>query len=161
MENSGTRRLEGLQVLVTFTLFAVMILGVLLVGAGVLRRVADRDEQAFNRRTALQYVAAKVRNAGGEITVEDFAGMDSTLCITEEMEGERYVTRLYCCGGSLRELFCGAEEEFRPEDGEIIIPVMWMHFTEKPGLLTAVAVAPGGGETSLSLALRTVEAETA
>lgn len=154
MGKADTRRSEGLLALLLFALFAVLVLGVLLSGAGVCRRLTERDARAFDRRTVLQYVATRVRNAGGAVTVEDFAGPDSTLCIAEEIEGETYLTRLYCWDGELRELFCGAEDSFQPEDGERIAPVKEMRFLESDGLLTAVTMADDGSEASLSLFVR-------
>ncbi|MDY3282023.1 DUF4860 domain-containing protein [Dysosmobacter sp.] len=154
MGKADTRRTEGLLALVMFALFAVLVLGVLLAGAGVCRRLTERDARAFDRRTALQYVATRVRSAAGSVTVEDFAGPDSTLCFAEEIEGETYLTRLYCWDGAMRELFCAAGEPFAPEDGEIIVSMAEMRFTEENGLLTAEAVAGDGSEAAVSLFLR-------
>ena len=154
MKKADTRRTEGLLALLLFALFAVLVLGVLLSGAGVCRRLTERDAASFDRRTALQYVATRVWNAAGTVTVEDFAGPDSTLCIAEDIEGERYLTRLYCWDGAMRELFCGEEDVFEPEDGEVIVSVPGLYFTEQKGLITAVAVGSDGSEAALSLFVR-------
>jgi hypothetical protein len=45
-----------------------------------------------------------------------------TLFLVEEINGERYCTRLYCAGGYLRELFSAQDETFVPEDGEAVLP---------------------------------------
>ena len=154
MGKADTRRTEGLLALLLFALFAVLVLGVLLSGAGVCRRLTERDARAFDRRTALQYVTTRVRNAGGAVTVEDFAGPGSTLCIAEDIEGETYLTRLYCWDGAMRELLCSAEDVFEPEAGEIIASIPQLRFTEENGLITAVAVISDGSEAALSLFVR-------
>lgn len=156
----GQKRGRSLLPLVLLTLFSAAVLAVLLSAADAGRRLADRDEAAFDRRTALQYVAARVRSAGAEITVEDFAGPDSTLCIREELEGETYLTRLYCHGGALRELFCGAEEEMAPENGEIIVAAEEMRFVRSGSRICVLSRDAGGRSTCLTLALR-VEQEGA
>ena len=150
----GQRRGGKLLPLVLLTLFAAAVLAVLLSAAGAGHRLAHRDEAAFARRTALQYVAARVRSAGAEITVEDFAGPDSTLCIREELEGDIYLTRLYCYDGALRELFCGANEEMAPENGEIIVPAEDMRFTGSGSRVGVLSRDGNGRETCLTLTLR-------
>ena len=154
MGKADTRRMEGLLTLLLFALFAVLVLGVLLSGAGVCRRLTERDACSFDRRTALQYVATRVRNSDGAVTVDDLAGPDSTLCIAEDIDGETYLTRLYCWDGTMRELFCREMDVFRPEDGEIITPVMEMRFTKEGGLINVFAVASDGSEAELSLFIR-------
>ena len=150
----GQRRGGGLLPLVLLTLFAAAVLAVLLFAAGAGRRLAARDEAAFARRTALQYVAARIRSGGAEITVEDFAGPDSTLCIREELGGETYLTRLYCYDGALRELFCGANEEMAPENGEIIVLAEDMRFTRSGSRVSVLSRDGNGREACLTLALR-------
>ena len=111
--------MDGLLILLLFGVFAVSILAVLLSGAGVYRRLAERDDRAYDRRTAVQYVATRVRQAdrAGAVSVRSFEGCPA-LILSEEIEGEVYETRIYHYDGYIRELFVSAEGEFLPEDGE-------------------------------------------
>ena len=40
----------------------------------------------------------------------------------QTIDGEVYLTRIYCYGGFLRELFCAEDAVFAPADGEEILP---------------------------------------
>ena len=112
--------ITDLLALVVFAVFAVCVLMVLLSGAKVYRRLADRGEAAFESRTAVQYVTTRVRQAQ-TVTVTDFGGC-TVLEIPETVDGERYLTRVYCCDGYLRELFCAKDATLAPQDGEKILP---------------------------------------
>ena len=64
--------IDGLAALLLFGIFAACVLSVLLSGAGAYRRLTQRDLTAYDRRTGLQYIAARVRQADrqGAVTVE-------------------------------------------------------------------------------------------
>ena len=147
---SEKHHIDGLIALVLFGVFAACILSVLLTGSDAYRRLTERDRETFGTRTCLQYVATKVRQAksGGDIAVEDFDGT-SALCIYEEIGGNRYVTRVYCYDGWLREIFTSASTHSLAEDGEKIIRAEQLGFELEDGLLTAEL--SGGGSLTLSL----------
>ena len=79
----------GLIALVLFGVFAVCVLSVLLTGADVYHRLTVRDREAYARRTGIQYVATKVRQAqaGSAVAVSDFGGVDA-------LERNLFVVRL-------------------------------------------------------------------
>lgn len=140
-------QIDGLLALALLGLFAVCILAVLLSGARTYRRLAARDDAAYDRRTAVQYVATKVRQADriGSVAVEEFGGVQALL-LREELEGELYETRIYCHDGYLRELFTVADSGLLPEDGEKILPAQAFSVAlETPGdrLRVALEVADG------------------
>lgn len=155
---TSKRYMDGLLILLLFGVFAVSVLAVLLSGAGAYRRLTERDDRAYDRRTALQYVATRVRQADrqGAVAVRSFEGCPA-LILSEEIEGEVYETRIYHYDGYIRELFVWAEEEFLPEDGEKVLPaesllVDW----EEPGLQIRVLTEDGRWQ-ELRLALRSGE----
>lgn len=130
------RKTDSLLVLLLFGVFAVCILSVLLTGAGAYRRLADRDRESYDQRTAVQYLATKIRQADrtGAVTVGDFEGQDA-LILTEEFDGEAYETRIYCHDGYICELFAAAGGDFLPQDGEKILPAKNLLIDkENPGL---------------------------
>jgi hypothetical protein len=114
--------IDGLVVLLLFGVFAACVLSVLLLGADAYKKLTERDRASYDQRTAVQYLATKVRQADrtGAVTVEDFQGVDA-LVLREDLDGEVYLTRVYCYDGYLRELSSSADAELSPEDGEQVL----------------------------------------
>ena len=147
--------MDGLLVLLLFGVFAACVLSVLLTGAQVYSRLTQRDQAAYDRRTCIQYLATKVRQAeqGDQVSVSDFGGAQA-LVLGEEIDGAAYLTRVYCYGGWLRELFSADEAGFAPEDVEKLLPARELELSLADGLLTAVLTDSRGQTLSLTLALR-------
>ena len=147
----------GLLALLLLGVFGVCGLSVLLTGAGAYRGLAERDREAYSWRTAAQYLTTKVRQADqwNGVSVENFGGRDA-LALTEEIGGEDYVTRVYCDGGYIRELFSSADADLAPEDGEKIIEADALKFSPGPADREIIAeiTDTDGGTTRLVLALR-------
>ena len=135
--------------------FAVCVLIVLLTGADSFRALSDRDQGSFNRRTAAQYITTRLRQAdhSGGVYLEDFGGTTALTC-REEVDGETYLTRVYFYEGSICELFCSAEANLLPEDGEKVLPAEGLSFREENGLITAVITDTDGQRACVSAALR-------
>ena len=157
MRQERKHHMDGVFVLLLFCVFAACILSVLLTGAGAYRRLTERDRVSYDRRTAAQYIAAKVRQADtwNGVSVEKFGGQD-TLALAEEIDGETYLTRIYYYDGYIRELFSSADMEAAPEDGEKIIEANDLRLTSGPAHRKIIAeITDGAGETArLVLALR-------
>lgn len=145
--------MEGLGALLLFGIFAVCVLMVLLTGADAYRRLTERDQQAYLRRTCSQYVAARVRQADSlaGITVEPF-GDGNALTLVED--GGAYRTRIYCCEGWLMELYCAVDADLDPEDGEKILEMEALELSLKEGFLTAKISGADGSQDILRLSLR-------
>ena len=151
---------ESLLVLLLFAVLAVCVVAVLLTGAGVYERLTERGQDAYHTRTIPQYVATKVRQAdvNGAVSVGAFGGTES-LELTEEIDGTRYITRIYCYNGYLRELFGTAAGEFSPEDGEIITEAEEMDFCLEDGALSITVKQKDGAVTEQKLTLRSAKGE--
>ena len=108
--HTNERSLSALAALLTFALFAIGILSVLLGGANVYRRLTQRDAQSYDSRTCAQYIATKLRPAPspGAVAIAPFGDGDS-LFITETIGDSTYLTRVYCHNGWLMELFTVAD----------------------------------------------------
>ena len=128
-------KITDLLALTVFAVFAVCVLVVLLYGAGSYRALVQRGEESFRLRTCTQYVATRVLQAE-TVTVADFDGCQA-LQLYEQVDGTVYVTRVYCCGGYLRELFCAADADLSPGDGEKIIEAGSLCLSVDGDLLTA------------------------
>lgn len=150
-----THHLDGLIALLLFGVFAVCVLVVLLTGADAYRRLTERDLTAYERRTCIQYIATRVRQADRlqNIKVESFGDGDA-LVLNADLE---YVTYVYVHEGWLMELYCWSEEPMTPGDGEKIMELSELSLTLEDGVLSVSAVDGDGEETSLILSLRSGE----
>ena len=162
MRRENDHSLNGLLALLLFGVFAACVLSVLLTGADAYQRLTERDRTSYESRTAAQYLATRVRQAdrSGGVTVGIFGGCGA-LELWEAVGDERYVTRVYCYDGWLRELFTDADGDFAPEDGEKVLEADSLTMTlSDSGLLTAELTA--GGETErVCLTLRSGGEEAA
>ena len=147
--------MDGLLVLLLFGVLAACILSVLLTGASAYRRLTERDDAAYDRRTATQYVATRIHQADvlDGVFVEEFAGTQA-LVLAEEIEGDLYETRIYCYDGYIRELFSAAGNDFLPEDGEKVLEAAAMEFGETDGLLQCSILSAEGSWDHVTISLR-------
>ena len=143
----------GLAALLVLAVFAVGILGTLLGGAGIYRRLTWRDQTAFNSRTCAQYIATRVRQASGMVEIARFGDVDA-LVIPEIIQGETYLTRVYCYEGWLMELFTAESGKFEPQDGEKLLPAYDLALMLEDGLLRASITDSSGQTQDLYLYLR-------
>jgi hypothetical protein len=105
--------------LLCLTVFALCVLLVLLTAASVYRNQVDRGEQIYTRRTALQYLTTRVRQAE-RVTVGDLEGCEA-LILEETIDEEVYTTWVYCHEGWIRELYAVPGAKLPPEAGEAIV----------------------------------------
>ena len=153
-DNKQMRSLSTVAALLLLAVFAVGILSVLLGGAGAYNRLTRRDQMAFEGRSCTQYLATKVRQAsGGDAVVVAPFGDTQALVITEVVDGEVYLTRIYCYEGWLMELYTG-EGSFEPQDGEKLLPMAQLELQLEQGLLTAVFTEENGTVQTQQLWLR-------
>jgi len=140
------RNLSTIAALLLFAVFATGVFAVLLTGAKVYRTLVQRDETVYDSRTCSQYLASKLRQipTPDAISVSEF-GESEALIITQVMEEDTYVTRIYCHNGWLMELFSVAQGEFSPEDGEKVLPASGLKVTQQGDLLM-ISVTDGNGE---------------
>lgn len=158
--NLNTKKLHisSLLALALFGVFAVCTLSVLLTGADVYRRLTLRDQENYDRRTGAQYLATKVRQSGlpGGVSVGPFGDGDALL-LSQDIGGEAYLTRIYCHGGWLMELFSSVQGEFEPQDGEKVLQAQALSLDLTDGLLSISITGGDGTQTQLALALRVGE----
>ena len=124
-----------------FTLFAISAVFVLLGGVRIYKTMLERDRASFERRTVSQYLVTRMRQSDslGGCYIGDFDSLEpqsagDTLFYREVIEGEEYLTRIYCHEGYLCELFSSADGGFSKSDGERVIPVLSLSFKNENGL---------------------------
>ena len=129
-----TSRISQVLALLCLTVFALCVLLVLLSGASCYRGLVEQGEAAYGRRTALQYLTTRVRQAESvEIgQLEDCAA----LILEETVEGETYTTRVYCYDGWLRELYSVPGAELPPKAGTAILEADALELHREGSLLT-------------------------
>lgn len=152
MRRQETKRyMDGLLMLLLFGVFAACVLMVLLTGARAYRRLTLRDQAAYERRTCVQYIATRVRQADSlnGVTVEPFGDV-MALALSDG----GYTTRVYWFDGYLMELYSGADAELSPEDGERIMALEGLELSMDGGLLTAEIDSGGGVTDTLRLSVR-------
>lgn len=146
--------MDGLAALLLFGVFAVCVLLVLITGASAYRRLTERDQSSYERRTAVQYIATRVRQADclDSVFVEPFGDVDALVLA----DGD-YLTRVYWYDGWLMELYCAAGADMEPRDGEKILEAGGLELSQEDGLLEAVLTNSDGGRDALRLSLRSGE----
>ena len=154
-ERNGKLNVDGVLALVLFGVFAVCVLLVLLQGARSYERLTRRGQDSYNERTAVQYITTRVRQADsmGAVSIGIKDGIQ-TLQLTENIDGENYVTCVYCYNGEIRELFGAEKYVFSPEDGQMIIAANELSFELDGKLLTVSIVYPDGSKTQFCVNIR-------
>ncbi len=150
-DRNGKFSVEGVLALVLFGIFALCVLAVLLLGARGYQRLTLRGQNSYDQRTAAQYIITRVHQADRRDAV---SLNDGVLELTEVIDGDTYVTRVYCHEGYIRELFTPASLEFSPDAGECVLPAQAVDF-ELDGDLLSVVITHSNGETiTLCMTLR-------
>ena len=111
---AGKSTISALAALMVFALFAACVLCVLLSGAGVYRSLINGGQESYARRTMTQYVATRVQHSpnGACISTEPF-GAGEALVISEEIDGEIYLTGSTATTGGSWNCLPGRMETFR------------------------------------------------
>lgn len=137
-----------ITVLALFCVFAASVLLTLLLGIRAYSTVSSGADRTFDRRTALSYVAEKLRHADGDggVSLGEFGGSPA-LIISEEYEGVEYETRIYIYEGVLRELFCEKGLELGPEAGNEIIPGSALRLDLRDGGLLEIRFTDSQGRS--------------
>lgn len=108
--------------LLTVALMGVMLLYAVTSGASAYHSSQQALHSGYTARTLVDYASAKAQsaNSAGMVYAGEFGGLPC-LYITEELEGDLYMTAIYCHEGSLKELFCQMDSGLAPSDGISIL----------------------------------------
>ncbi len=124
------RTILDLAALLVLTTFALCVLLVLLTGTNLYRSLVEEGDEGYLRRTALQYLTTRIRQAE-TAEVGTFEGCD-VLILREEAGA---ITRVYCFDGWLRELYAVPEAQVSPGDGERLLEAESLSVTREDRLL--------------------------
>lgn len=147
--------LSGAFVFLLLAGFALLTMLVIAVGAQVYRSIARTAGENYGMRTALSYVAGKVRaaDARGAVAVEDHDGL-TVLVLAEAVDGRAFNTYIYCRDGSLQEYFGAAKRAFNPALGEALLGARALDAALEKGLLDVTVTDEAGGTHALALYLQ-------
>lgn len=150
--------ISGLFAFLLIGLFMLCALAIVVSGVQSYRSMADGVRLASQERIALGYVSGKLRASGDRdlVSFRDEQGA-KLLVIAEDVDGDRYETRIFFLDGSLYEQFCGADIPFDPESGEAIAALPGFTFERSGDLVTLRARLTDGTEADASVALRAGE----
>ncbi len=158
MKGGGLVRLKTdfLFTLALLLLFALTSLALVVTGANVYRNTAASMEENYTTRTALAYVAEKIRqnDVDGALTARD-----NVLCLTQYGE-ENACLYIYEYQGWLSELLIRESQEFRPEEGQRLLEVGSFSVESQGGSLYEIAVSGTDGEAASLLVSPTAARET-
>lgn len=120
-------------------LFALSCVFLTVLGARAYRGSTAVSADHNTDRILSSYIRSMVRamDEADVISTENIDGTQ-TLTLTETYDGEKYVTRLYCSGGKLREWFSAAAYPFEPENGTPVCDAVDMKISMADDLITAV-----------------------
>ena len=153
--NSVQHGMQGVFVFVLLGLFAVMSTLMVLLGAQMYRNTVDTTTANNEDRVLGAYVRSMIRaeDAANAMEVGEYGGVKA-LAMREDLDGEVYVTWLYCYEGQLYEWFTSDDGDFRPESGTAICPAQRFEPSLEGSLLTVDMTNAKGERETVRVALR-------
>ena len=150
-----THSMQGVFVFVLLGIFAVMSTLMVLLGAQMYRNTVDRATANNEGRVLSAYVRSMIRAEDGadDVAVEEYDGTP-VLALKESIEGEDYVTWLYCYEGQLYEQYTSAGHDFEPGSGSAICPAQSFVPALSDGLLTVDMTDGAGVPCTVRVGLR-------
>ena len=145
--NQRSSDMRGVFIFALLATFALLSLVVVIVGARSYRGINATAEQAFLSRTGMSYLVGKVRGADAAGQVEIVKEGDLTvLTLGQELDGDKYLTYIYCDGTKVCEYFARADVAFSADYGEKIFDANGLAFSLNDGLLR-ISIVDAGGNT--------------
>ena len=147
--------MQGVFVFVLLGLFAVMSKLLVLLGAQMYHGTVEKTSANNENRILSAYVRSMIRaeDTSGAMEIGEYDGVKA-LAMREDLDGEAYVTWLYCYEGQMYEWFTSDDGEFRPESGTAICPAQRFEPSLDNGLLTVNLVNAKGEPETVRVALR-------
>ena len=165
-KEATSHHMDGVYVLLLFAVFAGCILIVLLFGASAYEKLVERDQAAYNQRTGIQYLAAKVRHSDsadhifvGSFSDRTDASADDIDTLYLQFVGDEgdipgFYTQIYYYDGYIREVLCAEDSGLFPEDGSKIMAADGLEISKSGNLISCIVINEDGSESSLKLAVR-------
>ena len=145
-----------LFVLALFAVFTVSALVLVTIGANVYQHTVQDMSRNYDSRTAMAYITEKVRQSDRLLTSGQPAVKLGTLenqpalILTDEIDGDEYVTYLYLYNGWLKELYIRQDSypgENIAEAGQNIMKLQSLEYRQTAENLLTVSMTTPDGET--------------
>lgn len=145
-KNSGIDTVVGLFMI---CVFAACLLFALAAGVRIYKDVSAVMEEQYTSRTAMSYLTTRLHqsDAAGAVELGELAGTPA-IVIHRSVDGEDYVTFVYCHEGYITELFCPASESLLPSDGLRVVPALSLELSLEGDLMRIDCETDGGAETA-------------
>lgn len=155
MNRCRGRAVSGAFVFLLLGVFAVFAVLLVLFGAKAYQSSVEETTRHNDERILQSIIvnAVLADDAAGAVTAERIDGMEA-LRIDYDYDGERYIKRLYCHDGALRELFIDEFSDFDPADGEFLCEADALTVAIEDNLITAVVTDQYGTAHTAQAALR-------
>ncbi len=158
--DAGGHMISGLFSFALFGVFVLLSLLIVVIGVNGYRNVVNTGDSVGEVRTAMGYVAGKLRSdaATNGVRLVHEADVDA-LVLTEEYDGNVYETYIFHRDGALYELTMRAgRQAFDPEDGWRLAAVTSFSAEKVDDHLLRLSVtAQDGRAQTLHIAVRTAE----
>ncbi len=145
-DSNHLRTAGSLLTLALVLLFALLSVLIVAIGIQAYDQIVQNAETNARFRTSLSYTANKIRVYDGLGMIEATREGDiDTLALHETIDGDEYVTYIYCYNGMLYEWFTAAGTAFDPLQGEALLLMesfqavvdangIWQTFTDPDGM---------------------------
>lgn len=154
-QDNGGRGLRTAVIVCLAAIFALLAMGVTLMGSGIYRSTAADADMNDSHRTALSYVVNQIRRGDAlGVSVGDFGGVRALRLTEAGADGTIYETLIYCYDGQLRELYMELGNDLSPADGMGLMDLSSLDFSVEGGLLTVSAGDSAGNLWSVALSPR-------
>lgn len=116
------QKADTVFVMMLFSLFAFTAFVLIIIGVKQYRYTADSMNQNYQIRTVNSYLREKIRQNDINSNISTFKvnGVD-ILSLSNEIDGKKYSTIIYCYNGYLREQFISEDAVYSLSTGQEII----------------------------------------
>lgn len=140
--------IDKLFSILLFGMYILFLLLVLLFGAKAYQTAVKGTDENRHLRTAMSYITTKIRqhDSGENVFVSAFNGNEA-LCMTNEIDGETFVTYIYLYEGTLKELFTAKGSTASPSMGTSIASLDSFVIDETPDGFFRISMVDTNGTT--------------
>ena len=152
MNNRG-RMIETACITTLLFLFGASTYSLVAAGFGSFNRMNKSQDECLNTRVAMNYLSMHIRRSdvNGSVRIDD-STLGTCLVLSEDIEGERYETRIYFYNGYLQESFVSADMPLDEKYGAEIIQLNSFNIRRENNMIE-IELSSGANKRSMKLTL--------
>ena len=145
--------IEKICIITLLFLFGASTYSLIAAGYGSFNRMNKSQDESLSMRVAMNYLSMHIRRSdtGDSVRIDD-SHLGTCLVLGEDIDGERYETRIYLYNGYLQESFVSAETPFNEEYGFEIIQLDSFNITRVNNMIE-IELSRGTARRSMKLTL--------